>query len=464
MKQIKAYLLTLLFSVVVFTVWGQGKEQTAFPHFIIDTNGDLHTERSNNVTNISVNGGFIKIRPLDNIFHQLTSRTYFTSKSGNTEKTNKNNLSNEIYLRVGDIYSVDILDRKSDRLIHRYNINRTASIPQIQLFLTENGKKREIRPKKNEATKVNSTNAKSIELKRMDKLDLSVEYKLVNLSTKRTVDNNIIDESKSLDLKQNTEYELRINYLVQPESVQIIYITNEGAWYQRSSSFLAFGVIFLAIIVALILKKMTNKVRISASELKKMEESAIRLQSMLNPHFTFNALSTVQGLMNTGRIDEANLYLENFGSLLRQSLAKSKTLYHSLDQELEMMRMYLSLEALRFNFEWKINIDKDVQLAEIEIPTLLLQPLIENAIKHGLKNVEQGKITLSCKIEKDSLIVSIEDNGIWIDNPTGYGLRNTQERIATINKMRNNQAIGLNFDRSQGTTATLTFFNWLKND
>lgn len=464
MKKLKICLLSILLSFTVSAAWGQGKVKTNFQHFILDTNAALFTQQKNNETNITVVGGFIQIRPSASIFEHLTSRTYFTSKNGGEEKKTDNSISNEIYLRVGDTFSVDILDKKSDQLVHRYNITRISFFPNLQVQIDDNGKKTQIKSSNNEPTEVNVTNAKSLELARKDTLDLSIEYKLVDLNTKKTVDNNVLKGNLHLNLKPKTEYELRVNYVVQPESVQIYYIKNEGAWFQKENNLLAIGIIVLAIVIAFVLKKMTNKVRYSKSEVKKMEDSAIRLQSMLNPHFTFNALNTVQGLMNTGRIDEANLYLENFGTLLRQSLAKSQTLYHSLDQELEMMRLYLKIEALRFNFEWEINVDYALPLPEIEIPTLLMQPIIENAVKHGLKNVEKGKISIHCNVHSDTLIINIRDNGTWQDNPAGYGLKNTQDRIDTINKLRNNQAISLNFDKSNGTIATLTFFNWLKND
>lgn len=466
MKPIKAYIYIIVLSFIVGKAWGQSRHQIILPHFNLTAEGAYSEKKTDLETDIAVVGGFIQIRLTSLASAELTTRTYFSKDQNGGDKLTKNNISNQVFLRTGDTFSVDILKRKTDQLIHRYNIKRIVKIPQLQILFTENGKIRDLTPQDGmEAGEIKTTNAKSIQLGNIDSsTTLDIEYRLINLNTKKTEDNSTLKGTSVLKLNPNTEYELRYNYTLQPESVQIIYIKNKGEWYQDTNSYIAIGVILIAIIVTLILKNMTNKVRISASELKKMESSAIRLQSMLNPHFTFNALSTVQGLMNTGRIDEANLYLENFGNLLRQSLAKSQTLYHSLDQELEMMRMYLSIESLRFSFEWELDIENHLPLTEIEVPTLLMQPLIENAIKHGLKNVEKGKIILSCKSQGDTLIITVQDNGKWASNPTGYGLKNTQERIATINKMRNNQPIVLDFDLTYGTAAKLTFFNWLKYD
>jgi len=209
-----------------------------------------------------------------------------------------------------------------------------------------------------------------------------------------------------------------------------------------------------------------RKIKISKGEQQKLEQAAIRLQSLLNPHFTFNALNTIQGLMNTNRIEEANHYLEEFSSLLRKTLSKSHHIYNNLDQELEMMRMYLDLEALRFNFAWNIEVDERINPSDIEIPTLLLQPIIENAIKHGLSRLgNKGQLLISCKLneQNNNFIISVKDNGTWVDknDNAGYGLSLTKERIQTINKLKTGQSIEFTFDTQIGTTAILTFRNWI---
>ena len=209
-----------------------------------------------------------------------------------------------------------------------------------------------------------------------------------------------------------------------------------------------------------------RKIKISKRAQQNLEQAAIRLQSLLNPHFTFNALSTIQGLMNTNRIEEANHYLEEFSSLLRKTLSKSHHIYNNLDQELEMMRMYLNLEALRFNFVWEIIIDEDINPVDIEIPTLLLQPIVENAIKHGLSRLgEEGKLLISCSKEKlnGNFSISIKDNGNWIEKIAGkgYGLSLTEQRISTINQLKAEQTIELTYNKQSGTTAILNFKNWI---
>jgi len=113
-------------------------------------------------------------------------------------------------------------------------------------------------------------------------------------------------------------------------------------------------------------------------------------------------------------------------------------------------------------------IPDDLNQSAIEIPTLLLQPLVENAIKHGINGLGQdGRLEIICKPgqEKASLIIVVKDNGKWIDKPSdsGYGLVLTRKRISTINKMKEDQDIVLEFHKGPGTEAVLIFYNWLNN-
>jgi LytS/YehU family sensor histidine kinase len=269
-----------------------------------------------------------------------------------------------------------------------------------------------------------------------------------------------------LNVNSDTEYELRYNYLAQPETNGVKYIKIKPHWYQ---SIIIYSIFFLSLTTFgfyIITWKFRKKIKSSEAQQNKLEEEAMRLQSMLNPHFTFNALNSIQGLMNTGRTGEANTYLEEFGMLLRKSLSKNKDLFNSLDQELDMMRIYLRIEALRFDFQWEIIVSDVLHIAEIEIPTMLLQPLVENAVKHGVSSLkEQGQLIITCREEKNDLIIMIEDNGAWNSKTfvTGYGLALTHERIHTINTMQKDEQIflSIDMDKDTGTQVILTFRNWL---
>ena len=140
------------------------------------------------------------------------------------------------------------------------------------------------------------------------------------------------------------------------------------------------------------------------------------LQSQMNPHFTFNALNSIQNLVLKGEKYEAYDYLTKFSLLIRENLSMSKKSFVTFDDELKMIIKYLDLEKLRFrdNFEYEIKILNNIP--DIKIPTMIIQPYVENAIKHGLLNKTSGKRKLTLSFEKtDVLKCIVQDNGVGIE-------------------------------------------------
>ena len=140
------------------------------------------------------------------------------------------------------------------------------------------------------------------------------------------------------------------------------------------------------------------------------------LQSQMNPHFTFNALNSIQNLVLKDRKYEAYDYLNRFSSLLRENLNMSKKSYVFFDDELQLLTKYLELEQLRFRENFEYEIKGDDKVGEIKIPTMIIQPYIENAIKHGLLHKINGTKKLSITfIQEDVLTCIVEDNGVGIE-------------------------------------------------
>lgn len=149
---------------------------------------------------------------------------------------------------------------------------------------------------------------------------------------------------------------------------------------------------------------------------KSMMESELQtLRSQINPHFVFNSLNSIKSYILTHRSTEASEYLTDFSTLMRSILQFSKEQLISLSNELEIAVLYVSLEKRRFeeNFVFNYDLDPTIDTDEIMIPPMLLQPYIENAIKHGLMNKEGIRI-LTLNIRKDNAYIRIEidDNGI----------------------------------------------------
>jgi two-component system sensor histidine kinase LytS len=167
------------------------------------------------------------------------------------------------------------------------------------------------------------------------------------------------------------------------------------------------------------------------------------LQAQVNPHFLFNSLNTVIALIRTNP-DLASDLLLQLASFFRQNLNSSQNELITLQQEIERTKAYLNIEQIRFYDRLKIHYDIDQGLENILIPPLTLQPLVENALKHGLKNqTNDGLISIRIKRINDKAKIEIEDNGVGIPlykinrliNPKnniineGLGLNNVNQRL-----------------------------------
>ncbi|MEO6845547.1 MAG: histidine kinase, partial [Ginsengibacter sp.] len=146
------------------------------------------------------------------------------------------------------------------------------------------------------------------------------------------------------------------------------------------------------------------------------EEKLTALRSQMNPHFIFNSLNSIQQYILKGEMENANKYLSKFSKLIRLVLKYSEYNFISLDAEINMLELYLSVEKTRFgnSFEYKILIEDDLELEEIKIPNLMIQPFVENAIWHGLMHkTGERKIDVIFHLKNnDSIVCVISDNGI----------------------------------------------------
>lgn len=144
-------------------------------------------------------------------------------------------------------------------------------------------------------------------------------------------------------------------------------------------------------------------------QLKELELKAIR--SQMNPHFIFNALGSIQNLINRGDLKMANEYLVQFSRLLRKVLNNSEKKLIPLSEEIEQLYLYLDLEQLRFPFTFSILTDQNVEADLIEIPGMLIQPFVENAIKHAIAPRGKGNIRIMIALEGSGVRIDILDDG-----------------------------------------------------
>ena len=172
------------------------------------------------------------------------------------------------------------------------------------------------------------------------------------------------------------------------------------------------------------------------------------LRAQMNPHFIFNALNSIQDFILTSDSRSANKYLSHFAKLMRYVLNSSEKEWVTLKDEMNALNLYLELEALRFNHEldYSVDVDEKIQSGSTILPPLLVQPYVENAIKHGLLH-KSGDKKLLIRFDKigQELHCSIIDNGIGRKNAEAlrnkhlkhhsHGMSVTQERIDLLNKV-----------------------------
>lgn len=190
----------------------------------------------------------------------------------------------------------------------------------------------------------------------------------------------------------------------------------------------------------------------NTAEKLRLEHQA--LYAMMNPHFTFNALQSIQYFIHRQDRVSANKFLSNFAKLIRMNLESTKSDVISLGEEVERLKLYLGLEKMRFpeKFDYEVRVDPDVDQSGTQLPPMLLQPFVENSIKHGIMPLEKdGTIRVSVSQEgPDYLRILIEDNGIGIEaskrkkegRPADHvskGMQITMERMALFARMTGKQ-------------------------
>jgi len=180
--------------------------------------------------------------------------------------------------------------------------------------------------------------------------------------------------------------------------------------------------------------------------------SALRAQ--MNPHFLFNSLNSINWYIIKNKPKEASKYLTKFSRLIRLILDHSKCLNIALTQELEALKLYLDIEAIRFEkkFEYEVRVDESLDTEELQIPPLILQPYVENAIWHGLMHSERpGRLLIEIRPNDGHLLCIIQDNGIGrgaseqlkresIAPRDSKGMRITAERISLLNVNGNGES------------------------
>jgi hypothetical protein len=222
----------------------------------------------------------------------------------------------------------------------------------------------------------------------------------------------------------------------------------ERTWFQ-----LFIALLFLAvtgILVSLIIRRIRKREREKTAINKRISElEQLSRKAQMNPHFIFNSLNSIQHYVLSSDLTGANKFISSFSRLIRQTLDFSSKPEISLEEELDYLTNYLELEKTRLEdaFAWQAHIDKSVNPADYYIPPMILQPFVENSVRHGLRfrRDKNGIVSISVYRKGQYLVCILEDNGIGRKaamqyksiTPINYqskGLSLTADRIEMFNK------------------------------
>jgi two-component sensor histidine kinase len=222
---------------------------------------------------------------------------------------------------------------------------------------------------------------------------------------------------------------------------------------------LAWSVLYFAIKYYQIFQEVQKSALKSAAMAHEAQLKMLRYQ--LNPHFLFNTLNAISTLILEQQTEPANRMVTRLSSFLRYTLDNDPMQKITLDQELAALKLYLDIEKVRFEERLSLELDIGEEAAHALIPSLLLQPLVENAIKYGIARSEEGgHLRIAAKVFAGDLLLELSDDGPGaelvdglIPNAGGVGLRNTQERLFEL--YGNKHSFRLSATSPHGLTANI---------
>ena len=223
-------------------------------------------------------------------------------------------------------------------------------------------------------------------------------------------------------------------------------------------SILYFG-IFLAIslFIAFLLLYMRNEYKAKKEKIdyknRLLEMEAKALTSQMNPHFIYNSLSTVQHLIMIDEKEKAIDYLSDFSLLMRQMLNNYRKSHIPLDDEVDFLKRYLELEQFRFDnsFDYEFHIDEELKTHSYGIPLMRIQPILENAIKHGLApKKEKGLLKINMYLQNDILECHVDDNGMGWKKRHNSDFSVIKHESAALNIIKERLNLIKSFDNHSG--------------
>ena len=284
----------------------------------------------------------------------------------------------------------------------------------------------------------------------MDTANVEYQYQLVGYDP-GWISNGISRHIEYLDLPGDS-YILRIRACESGEKWQFAHelTIQRKVYFYHTEWFVVFCFILVIAVLYILYRIRIRTIRKKEKIQRQMTELKLQaLQAQMNPHFTFNALNSINSFILSNKSEKASDFLTKFSRLIRQVLNNSKQTMVSLSDELQALRLYIELEQLRFenHFYYRIDVDDCIDTDSIQVPPLLLQPYVENAIWHGLMHKKaEGNIDILIEKENDQLLFKIIDDGIgrekasiykskYDSNKKSLGMSITKDRIGLLNNL-----------------------------
>jgi ligand-binding sensor domain-containing protein len=239
------------------------------------------------------------------------------------------------------------------------------------------------------------------------------------------------------------------------QSVAKILIVIDSPFWRKAWFWISFPIVVLGLVIFVLIRRIRSVDRLNQIEKRALEAEQTLLRVQMNPHFIFNALNSIQRYFFSGDHESANDYLTDFGQLIRMMLEHSRKTTIRLEDEVAFIQKYIRIESLRLDNLLKsgISVQEGIAELDIEVPPMLLQPFLENAIWHGITPKGAGGILLvNFSLEGEYLRCVVEDNGVGRvhskvsqreEEPTKHrslAIQITNERLILLNRGRSDKA------------------------
>lgn len=257
-----------------------------------------------------------------------------------------------------------------------------------------------------------------------------------HLLNEKLTDSSKIEASKNALVQQQLKYDFEKRELN-------LKLDSEKKAAVKNNWLIGLSGILLLLVLGVYFYYRNNKQKQAITILEKEQIKQKLLVTQMNPHFIFNSIDNIQGLIHGKKDNEAINYLTKFSKLTRQILENSNENYISLEEEIEMTKNYLSIQQLLYNnkFSFTITVEDEIDQESVFLPPMLTQPFIENAIKHGLSNIsENGKINIHFRLKDNKLFFEVTDNGKGFEadkkqtNHKSLAMTITKERLISYTK------------------------------